>query len=232
MASSADPDGALPIREDGADRVEGETVAAVEGAPASTVPAGDTGIGLGKEVTVGVFCESQETCSGIGREAVGGDVAGGEASSVGSENADVLGAAGPEPAVAVEEEIGPGRVAEVLLGAEYGELAVFDAADVMAATKPERAVGGRHDAVELRQLGVGVGLLRSEVGSGRPRLLRGGLLDLYEGAPIEEEDASGIEGCEALDGSELHGVGAGGDGLEAGAIVVVKVVVGRGPETA
>lgn len=116
VAAGADPDGALPIGEDGADGVEGEAVASVEGSPAGAVPAGDAGVCLGEEVAVDVFDEGEEACPGIRGEAVG-DVACGEAVCVGSEDSDVPGAASPEPAVAIEEEIGPGLVRKVLLGA-------------------------------------------------------------------------------------------------------------------
>ena len=74
--------------------------------------------------------------------------------------------------------------------------------------------------------------MRCEVGGGCPALLRGRLLNLHEGAAVEEEDVPGIEGCKALDGCELHGVGAGRDGLETGTVEVVEVVVRGGPDAA
>ena len=78
---------------------------------------------------------------------------------------------------------------------------------------------------------MGGSLLGSEVRRSCPGLLRH-LLDLHQGAAIEKEDVLGIEGCETLDRSELHGVGAGGDGLEAGAIEVVEMIVGGDPYAA
>lgn len=58
------------------------------------------------------------------------------------------------------------------------------------------------------------------------------MLDLHEGAAIKKEDVPGIDSREALDGSELHGVRACGDGLEAGAVEVVEVVIGSDPDAA
>lgn len=85
--------------------------------------------------------------------------------------------------------------------------------------------------MELGELGVGGGLLGREVGRSDPEL-GGVLLDLHEGSPIKEEDVPGIKGCETLDGCELHRVGAGRDRLEAGAVEVVEMVVGGGPDAA
>ena len=173
--------------------------------PVVAAPARYAVAGLGEDAAFAVFGDGDYAGAGECGYALRGNVAGDEGGASGSENADVVSPAYPQPALMVPVDDLQGFAGYSLLLTEDFDLIVFYAAELLRAAEPERAVVIDEDVVQMGELRVCGCLPGVEVGSDGPTLRAVCGLGEHQGVAIQEEDVPGIDGGEALAGAELYG---------------------------